>query len=92
MRWNAIFVKILMYTLLSLATDLAQNECAVDIGVSSREWRSALENQFQSGFTENIENTVTDYVFMTVYRNMCVVRIIGKKTFFQKNEPVRIVR
>ena len=44
--------------------------------------RSALENQFQSGFTENIENTITDYVFMTVYRNMCVVRIIGEKTFF----------
>ena len=46
--------------------------------------RSALENQFQSGFTENIENTSTDYVFMTVYRNMCVVRIIGEETFFQK--------
>ena len=101
--------------------------------------RSALENQFQSGFTDNIENTITDYVFMTVqwrnqefsnskfqwaklgesvffkrfcwektifknfewaiahlpppppgcasvtvYRNMCVVRIIGEETFFQK--------
>ena len=33
--------------------------------------QSALENQFQSGFWENIENTITDYVFMTVYRNMC---------------------
>ena len=38
--------------------------------------QSALENQFQSGFT--------DYVFMTVYRNMCVVQIIGEETFFQK--------
>ena len=46
--------------------------------------RSALENQFQSSFMENIENTITDYVFMTVYRNMCVVRIIGEETFFQK--------
>ena len=60
-----------MYTLLSLAADLAQNECTVDIGVSSREWRSTLENQFESGFTENIENTITDYGFMTVYRHIC---------------------
>ena len=44
--------------------------------------RSAQENQFQSGFAENIEKTITDYVFMTVYRNMCVVRIIGEDTFF----------
>ena len=34
------FIKILMYTLLSLAADFAQNECTVDIGVSSRKWRS----------------------------------------------------
>ena len=54
-----------------------------DIGVSSRESRNALENQFQSGFTGNIENTIADYVFMKVYRNMCVVRIIGEETFFR---------
>ena len=46
--------------------------------------RSALENQFQSCFTENIENTITDYVFMPVYRNMCVVRIISEETFLKK--------
>ena len=38
--------------------------------------RSTLENQLQSGFT--------DYVFMTIYRNMCVVRIIGEERVFQK--------
>ena len=32
--------------------------------------RSALENQFQSGFTHNIENTITGYVFMIVDRNI----------------------
>ena len=48
--------------------------------------QSALENQFQSGFTENIENVIIDYIFMTVYRNMCVVRIIGEARFFQKND------
>ena len=46
--------------------------------------RSALENQFESGFTKNIENTITDYEFMTVYRNMCVVRISDEETFFKK--------
>ena len=46
--------------------------------------RSALENQFQSGFTENIENTITDYGLTTVYRNMCVVRISDEETFFKK--------
>ena len=50
--------------------------------------RRALENQFHSGFTENIENTVTDYVCMSVYR--CVVRMIGDETFCQKR--LRIVR
>ena len=67
-----------MYTSLSLVTDLVQNECTLDVGASSR------KNQFQSGFTENIENTIVDYAFMTVYRNMCVVRISGEETFFQK--------
>ena len=46
--------------------------------------RSALENQFQSGFTHNIENTITGYVFMTVDRNMCVVRIIERAFFLKK--------
>ena len=54
-----IFIKNRMYILVSFATD---------IGVNSREWRSVLENQFQSGFTENIENTVMDHGFMTVYQ------------------------
>ena len=45
--------------------------------------RSALENQFQSVFTHNIENTITGYVFMTVDRDMCVVRTI-EGAFFQK--------
>ena len=46
--------------------------------------RRALENQFQSSFTKNIENAIADYVFITVYRNMCVVPIIGEEKFFQK--------
>ena len=46
--------------------------------------RRALENQFQSSFTKNIENAIADYVFTTVYRNMCVVPIIGEENFFQK--------
>ena len=34
--------------------------------------------------SNNIENTIMIYVFMTVYRNMRVVRIIGEETFFRK--------
>ena len=41
--------------------------------------RSAIENQFQSGFTENIENTITDYVFMTVYSLDCSEGHMKKK-------------
>ena len=58
-------------------------QCTSDADGCSREWRSALENQFQRGFTHNIENTITGYMFMTVNRNMCVVRII-EGAFFQK--------
>jgi hypothetical protein len=46
--------------------------------------RSALENQFHSSFTEHMENTITNYVFMILYRNMCVARMVGEETFFQK--------
>ena len=46
--------------------------------------RHALENQFQGCFMKNIENAITDCVFMIVYKNMFVVRIIGEETFFQK--------
>ena len=45
--------------------------------------QSALENQFQSGFMQNVENTITGYVFKIVDRNMCVVRII-EGAFFPK--------
>lgn len=41
--------------------------------------RSALTHELQSDFMENIESTITDYVFIVVYRNMCVARINGKK-------------
>lgn len=49
-----------------------------------------LKIQFKSGFTENLENTITNYIFMAVYRNMCVVRRIEKRSF--SNKSVRVVR
>ena len=48
--------------------------------------RSALQNQFHNGFTENIGNTITDYIFMAVYRRMCVLQTIGERNTFSERD------